>query len=125
MRPRGASVPSIAAAFHVLYRTEMKIRISVGRKLTKANAAVAISRLRFVMPLAPQITPMPMDQLQPAYRLFPIDAAGRVQGIPDIIEAATDGQAVQAAEKLARDRTVELWAGIRHIATLNVKRGVR
>ena len=62
-------------------------------------------------------------QTRPAYRVFSINAAGRVSGVPYIIEAADDTLAVQEAAKLVKDRTVEIWMGIRLVATLNGRSG--
>ena len=64
---------------------------------------------------------MPDDKPRPAYRLFPLDAAGRVGGFPEVIDAPSDEQAIAAATTLARDRSVELWMGVRRVAVLNGK----
>ena len=56
------------------------------------------------------------------YRLFPIDFTGHVMGVPDVIKAGDDDQAVQAARLLVSGRTVELWLGSRLVTTLNRKK---
>lgn len=56
------------------------------------------------------------------YRLFPVNFSGRVMGLPDIIEAGDDDEAIQSARRLAGSRTAEVWSGARLVTMLNHRR---
>lgn len=56
------------------------------------------------------------------YRLFRIDDAGRISGLPDIIEAIDDDRAVEAALGLAGCRPAEVWSGARLVAILDQRK---
>ena len=53
------------------------------------------------------------------YRLFPVNAAGHIAGVPDIIEAPDDEQAVQVARRLMGNRAAEIWSGDRLVTSVN------
>ena len=53
------------------------------------------------------------------YRLFPINVVGHIAGVPDIIEASDDEQAVQAARRLAGNWAAEIWSGDRLVTIVN------
>jgi hypothetical protein len=59
------------------------------------------------------------------YRAFVISNSGHVQGIPSVIEAEDDCEAVQHAEVLAAEQMVELWDGARLVARITPEAGRR
>ena len=65
---------------------------------------------------------MSVQPLSHQYRLFPVNVAGHIAGAPDVIEATNDEQAVQAARRLAGNRSAEVWSGDRLVTALKPKR---
>ena len=61
---------------------------------------------------------MSTDARAVTYRLFRISLGNRVDGAPDVIEAADHADALRQATERLGDATLELWAGPERIATL-------
>lgn len=53
------------------------------------------------------------------YRLFWTNGAGRIDSVAQIVEASSDGEAVERAQALSGGRAVEVWHGARRVAMLN------
>ena len=58
----------------------------------------------------------------PDYKLYCLDGARRIARAPDVIEAASDEQAVAAARGLGKATACEIWQGRRLVATLPASR---
>lgn len=64
------------------------------------------------------------DNQRIAYRAFTVNDHGRLSGIPEIIEAGSDQDATQLAQRLAERRAIELWEGARLVARVMPTAGV-
>ena len=53
------------------------------------------------------------------YRAFRLNALGRVQDVPDLIEAPDDREAIRQAELLEHRDGIELWESARLVARVN------
>ena len=62
---------------------------------------------------------MLMEQQLTTYRLFRIDSANRIAGVPDIIEAPDDADAIRQAKVISQSRLAEVWQRSRKIAVLD------
>lgn len=61
--------------------------------------------------------------LHVAYRAFVINDVGRLSGVPEIITAADDGEAVVQAELLLGPQPIEVWEGARLVARIPLPTG--
>ncbi|MEO6361112.1 MAG: hypothetical protein ABIO43_11160 [Sphingomicrobium sp.] len=52
------------------------------------------------------------------YKLYGLDGAGQIAGVPEVIQAPTDRQAIEAARELKHRKTAELWHGTRLVARI-------
>ena len=59
-----------------------------------------------------------LSSRQVAYRAFAINDRGRLSGVPEIITAANDGDAVLQAERLLCPQPIEVWEGARLVARI-------
>lgn len=59
-----------------------------------------------------------ISRRQVAYRAFAINDVGRLSGVPEIITAADDGDAVLQAEQLLCPQPLEVWEGARLVARI-------
>lgn len=57
----------------------------------------------------------------PAYRVYTVGLDGRAADI-EVIDAATDADAMTAARKLLNNRDLEIWTGSRRVGKLEAKR---
>jgi hypothetical protein len=53
-----------------------------------------------------------------AYRAYLVDTENHIRGVPIVIEADTDEQAVAEAGRFVAGRDVELWRGDKMLARL-------
>lgn len=59
------------------------------------------------------------------YRAFVINARGRLSGVPEIITASDDGDAVSQAEQLLCSQPLEVWEGARLVARVPISERAR
>jgi hypothetical protein len=59
------------------------------------------------------------------YRAFVVNARGRLSGVPEIITAYDDGDAVFQAEQLRCPQPLEVWEGARLVALVPIGGRVR
>ena len=52
------------------------------------------------------------------YKLYGLDGAGQIAGVPEVIEAPTDRQALAAARERKPRKTAELWHGTRLVGRI-------
>lgn len=57
-----------------------------------------------------------------AYRAFAVNDRGRLSGVPDIIMASDDGDAVRQVSTLGHPLCTELWEGTRLVARVPLAR---
>ena len=62
-----------------------------------------------------------MEPVMAAYRAYLVDTENHIRGVPIVIEAETDEQAVAAAKGFVDGHDVELWRGDKKIACLREK----
>jgi hypothetical protein len=57
----------------------------------------------------------------PPYRIYTLDAGGRITAPATVIECADDEQAIAEAKALSLGLRVEVWQGSRQVAALSVR----
>ncbi len=65
-----------------------------------------------------QYRSQPGREIVQAYRLYAVNAEGRIDQPPSVIEAGNDDEAVAKAKALLNGRDVELWLGDRLVMCL-------
>ena len=54
-----------------------------------------------------------------SYRVFPLDPAGRIAGVPLLVEAGSDAQAISEGRRAAPGTPAEVWDLGRYVGRLN------